>query len=83
MTIYRCKANENAARSTDLNPIENLWNWFGIEVAKCKPSMVAELKQLLIELWQTIDKKRCLKLIKSMPNRMKECTETKGGPIDY
>ncbi len=71
------------ARSPDLNPIENLWNWLGMEVAKQKPSTVAELRALLIEMWQKIDQKICLKLIESMPNRMKECKNAKGGPIDY
>lgn len=71
------------ARSPDLNPIENLWNWMGMEVAKQKPSTVQELRKLLTETWNKIDKKRCLKLIDSMPKRMRECIRAKGGPIDY
>ncbi len=45
------------AHSPDLNSIEDLWNWLGMEVAKHKPSTVAVLKQLLIELCLTIARK--------------------------
>ena len=71
------------ARSLDLNPIENIWNTMAQRLAKKKPSSKNELRLMLAHLWRQITKDECLKLIDSMPKRVKECKRARGGPIDY
>jgi len=73
------------AQSPDLNPIENLWNELEIRIRKHKPmprnknDFFAALK----EEWYKIDEDRLIRLVKSMPNRIKAVLENKGNPTKY
>ncbi len=72
------------ARSPDLDPIKNLWDWIAVQWAKKKKLRNGrELRVELQALWDQITKEQYLILIDSMPNRVKMCRKAKGGPIDY
>lgn len=68
--------------SPDLNPVENLWNTMAYRLAKYKPRNGVELRLAVCTLWQ-VTCKESRKLIHSMPDRIKACYKTRGGPIDY
>lgn len=73
------------ACSPDQNPIENLW---GIIVRKVyadnkQYGSVQELKQAVLTAWDGIPISTCHKLTESMPNRLFELIENKGGPTHY
>ena len=66
-------------RSPDLNPIEHIWSWIDSKMVKLKIGSQDQLKQILQELWMSIQRELCMKLIESMPKRVKACYKAKGG----
>lgn len=69
------------SQSPDLNPIEHLWNELDRRIRKRQtlPNNRAELWEMLEEEWNNIEPDFCLKLIKSMPKRVKDVLKAKGG----
>lgn len=67
------------ASSPDLNPIENLWDYFDKELRRLKPTNVRELQTMIEDLWQGVTCQRCQKLVDSMPRRIKQCVSARGG----
>ena len=67
------------ATSSDLNPIENLWDYMDKELQKMKPKNVTELQQMVQNIWCDITPMRSQKLVNSMPRRIKQCLKSKGG----
>lgn len=69
------------AQSPDLNPIEHLWN----EVDRCLrrlPGQITgktDLWDKLWDVWEEIDVDTCLKLIETMPERVRDVLNAKGG----
>jgi transposase len=71
------------ARSPDLNPIENIWSWMDWKMSKTKFTSVENLKESLQEIWLQVPKETCMKLIESMPKRVRACIKAKGGHFKY
>ncbi|GFV81498.1 DDE_3 domain-containing protein [Trichonephila clavipes] len=73
------------ARSSDLNPIEHLWDYLGREVAALNPPprSLHELKQGLLCVWSSLPIPVSDNLINSMGNRCRQCIQVRGGHIPY
>jgi hypothetical protein len=71
------------AKSPDLNPIENIWSWIDKKLEACKMTNVDELKAEIHRIWQEIPKEMCMRLVESMPKRVKACYNAKGGHFSY
>jgi transposase len=68
------------AQSPDLNPIENLWNEVDRRIRnRHKPSNRDELWTTIEEEWENIEPEFCMKLIETMPQRIKDVLKAKGG----
>lgn len=73
------------ACSPDLNPIEHLWDNLGRKVRNHVPAPVSleELRRILEQEWSVIRQADIRKLIFSMPNRMNEVIQARGGHTHY
>ena len=73
------------AQSPDMNPIEHVWYLIKIAINKrhVKPRNEEELKRVLLEEWEKIDIKIINKLIDSMPRRVEQLVEVRGGSTKY
>ena len=73
------------ARSPDLNPVENIWEIIvrRIYADQKQYNSVAELKVAVSECWEDMDPKVLENLVGSMPKRIYQVIECKGGPIEY
>lgn len=71
--------------SPDLNPIENLWYELKrrIRLRPHTPTSIAELKQAVLEAWDSFTVDDINKFVKSMPNRVNAVLSAKGGNIRY
>ncbi|CAF3471855.1 unnamed protein product [Rotaria socialis] len=67
------------ASSPDVNPIENLWDYFDKELRRLKPMNVRQLQTMIEDLWKSVTCQQCQKLVDSMPRRVKQCVLTRGG----
>ena len=72
-------------QSPDLNPIEHLWVHLKRQLGLYPepPSGVIELWERVQDQWNKIDKDVYLKLIESMPDRIRAVIKSKGGYIKY
>lgn len=70
-------------QSSDLNPIEHLWDELGRHVKKCYVRNEEQLKQALLEEWNKIELVTTAKLVASMQKRMREVLKAKGGPTNH
>lgn len=68
-----------APKSPDLNPIEMLWSIIDKRLAAKPIYSKSELKDRLQEEWNNIDQDLCIKLVESMPERIRKCLRAKGG----
>ena len=68
------------AQSPDLNPIEHLWANLKRRLNQYDhpPTGMLELWERIEDEWNKIDKETCLKLVESMPNRIKAVLKSKG-----
>ncbi|GMF36073.1 unnamed protein product [Phytophthora fragariaefolia] len=74
------------ARSPDLNPIENLWAILSRTVydnGKKQYSSVSELREAVLAAWESVDQATLATLVDSMPKRLVEVLEKKGGKAHY
>ena len=69
--------------SPDLNPIENLWADLKKRVEKRNATNVEELEAAVKLEWKQTDKDLCQKLVASMPKRLVQLLEYRGGPTGY
>jgi hypothetical protein len=72
-----------ASQSPDLNPIEHLWAHMKKELNSKHFKNVDELKEALKSIWKEIPKELLVKLIGSMPKRIKEVLMANGGHTKY
>lgn len=79
----KMKVMDWPANSPDLNPIENLWGYLKVKVAKRSPKNITELKRVLKDEWDNIPLEYLQSLSKSMPKRLGELKTKKGGKINY
>lgn len=68
-----------APKSPDLNPIEMLWSIIDKKLAATPIYSKTALQQRLNEEWNNIDQDLCVRLIQSMPERVRKCLKAKGG----
>ncbi|CAK9810850.1 Transposable element Tc3 transposase [Anthophora plagiata] len=73
------------ARSPDINIIENCWSQLSQAVYKHGKQYenVHELKEAIVAEWSNLNQQNIRKLYKSLPNRMIEIIENKGGCTHY
>ena len=64
--------------SPDLSPIENLWGWVQARVQARGCKTFEDYKAAVEEVWLGVPVSMCENLIKSMPNRIKECIKNAG-----
>jgi transposase len=71
------------SQSPDLNPIENLWCYFKIQVGQRRPKNLAELEAVCQEEWAKITPDYCYNLVKNYNKRLQQVIDFKGHTIDY
>lgn len=71
------------SRSPDMNPIENIWNIVKIKVTQHPIHSLNELKQKILDAWLSIPQITTVRLVDSMPTRIRRVTEKKGGITRY
>lgn len=71
------------SKSSDLNPIENLWGWLKGCIAKDSPKSEAALIRSLKRNWKKVDKDFLLPFIQSIYDRCEKCKERKGDYTGY
>ena len=71
--------------SSDMNPIEHLWDTLDrrVRARTPPPQSHAELRQALIEEWHRIPQWRINRLITSMPRRVNALAEARGAHTRY
>lgn len=69
--------------SPDLNPIENMWAILKRDISNKIPKKLDQLEDLLVDKWAKIDIILCRKLIFSMPKRLQQVIDNKGGHTKY
>ena len=82
--LYKCpKVLETPPQSPDPNVIENLWSHLKIAIRKHEISNKNQLKVLLQEEWSKLSLEYCEKLLRSMPDRLKDVIGNKDLPTKY
>ena len=73
------------AQSPDLNPIENLWSILKRRLYnyQTRPRNLDEQWERVQDVWNSISREQCNKLIESMPNRIQAVIKSKGGYTKY
>jgi len=71
------------ARSPDLNPIENIWAWMDRRLSRENLKSIEELMERVEALWHEVPREIVMKLIESMPKRVRACYKAKGGHFSY
>ncbi|CAM4579088.1 unnamed protein product [Leuciscus chuanchicus] len=68
------------ANSSDLNPIENLWDIVKRKLRDARPNTLDELKAAIQASWASITPQQCHRLIASMPRRIEAVISAKRIP---
>ena len=73
--------HDNANISTDLNPIEHVWNSLDRRLRRCPnpPANVNKLRQALIQEWNNIPEAQINTLVNSMLRRCNTVVNSRGG----
>ncbi len=71
------------ARSSDLSPIEHIWNIVDGKLAAEHISNMLELETAVVKAWNAIEPSTCSNLIESMPKRINLCISARGGHFNY
>jgi hypothetical protein len=69
--------------SSDLNPIELLWNDLKRRVYAHHPKTMEELEHFIAVEWQATDLNFCSRAINNMPQSLQFVLENKGNKIPY
>ena len=79
----RVKVMDWPSMSSDLNPIEHLWEILKRKVEVCKVSNICQLRDIVMEEWKSIPVTTCEALVNSMPRRVKAVLDNDGGHTKY
>ena len=73
------------AQSSDINPIENLWQELKLRLARAqpRPTNKSELFDIVRPEWNALPEKLLLSLVHSMPRRIRAVIKAKGGHTKY
>lgn len=71
--------------TTDLNPIEHLWNimFRSIRRHPVAPQTVQQLRDALTQIWEEMPQDTIRRLIGRMPRRCHACIQARGGHTGY
>lgn len=69
--------------SPDLSPIENAWAWVEAEVDSRGCTNFENFQETLLEVWENLPPHIVKGLMRSIPDRLRECVEKKGGKTPY
>ena len=69
--------------SPDLNPIENLWAYLKRRIELRCPSNITELRQMLVEEWELIDRHYLICLAHNMIDRCRAVISCRGFKTKY
>ncbi|GBM76089.1 Transposable element Tc3 transposase [Araneus ventricosus] len=89
--VGECLQSEDITRmdwpaySSDLNPIEHVWDMLGRRIAASQPppTCLPELRRALLDEWCNIPQVQIDNLILSMPRRFKACIASSGRHTPY
>lgn len=73
------------AQSPDMNPIEHMWDMLSEAILR-RPNPPITLQELIVavlEEWNNIPQEQIDNLIRSMPRRVNQCIENRGGHTEY
>ena len=71
------------AQSPDLSPIENLWELIDLEVHSRPIRGIEDLFNCIVNSWEHFQRDVCRKLVDTMPNRLREVIQRRGGHTRY
>ncbi|CAM4590576.1 unnamed protein product [Leuciscus chuanchicus] len=71
------------ANSSDLNPIEDLWDIVKRKLRDARPNTLDELKAAIEASWASITPQQCHRLITAMPHRIEAVISAKRIPDQY
>jgi hypothetical protein len=70
-------------KSPDLNPIEHIWSLIDQRISGIRFDSLAQLEQELLNQLNAFTTPECVKLIESMPERIRLCLKAEGGYFKY
>lgn len=71
------------AQSPDLNPIENLWEMIDMDVHSRQIHSIDDLFNSIVAAWERFQQEKCRKLVNTLPNRLREVIQRRGGHTHY
>ena len=71
------------AVSPDLNPIEYLWDQLAVRARETNATMLADLRQILVEEWDAIPQQCVTRLVTSMRRRCQAVVAAYGSSTRY
>jgi len=80
---HNIKCLDWPANSSDLNPIENVWALLKDRVANRRPGNLDELESIIRQEWNALSRDYAVRLISSMPGRLKQVIDRDGDAVDY
>ncbi|GFW83489.1 transposable element Tcb2 transposase [Trichonephila clavipes] len=84
ITVYGCGGAMTLpwpVRSSDLSPVEHVWNQLKRQMPSCHS--VHDLELAVQDLWAHLPQDNIRCLINSMPDRVAACIAAEGGPTCY
>ena len=76
---------DSPSRSPDLNCIEHMWDivYRQVSASAYPPRSVQELEIAVVQAWTNVSQQQIQTLVQSMPNRCRECLDSRGGHTNY
>ena len=71
------------ACSPDLNPIETIWAWKDKRLFKVSIAIFAHLQQALEKVWKEFPRELSIRLVESMPRRVRASAKVHGANTKY
>jgi transposase len=73
------------AMSPDMNLIEHVWDFIGRQINQLNPKCqnIDELRTAILQEWQQFPQERLRRLVRSMPRRVTELHNKRGGYTRY